>query len=260
MLGTVYRAGDLLELFDPQTPEWGATAVSQRLQITKSQAHQMLVSLEAIGLLRRAGRGRFRLGWKTVTLSQRLLRSEFTVDDARILRELAEQVKVSVDLITRDGNQYVRIGGYGPSNHSIDSDHASGMPCAAGKVLLSGMTTAKLREHMPHHELDVELMTVRKRGIAFGTDKDRRTVAAPVHDRDGEILAAVAVAVTHEDWAIRGEQLTRAVAGVAQRISRNLRNHEEVGVAESATHAADQVHRPRRARISAHVSRTPNIA
>jgi IclR family KDG regulon transcriptional repressor len=227
MLGTVCRAGDLLELFDPREPEWGATAVSRRLQITKSQAHEMLVSLETIGLLRRVGRGRFRLGWKTVTLSQHLLRSEFTVVEARIMRELGEHLNVSVDLVTRDGHRCVRIGGYGPSHHSPASARIDGIPSAAAKVLLAGMSEAEVREHLPTHELDIELAAVRERGIAFEVGEVRRAVAAPVHDCEGAVLAALAVAVSHEDWVARGGRITRAVEGAARRISASLRSRRE---------------------------------
>ncbi len=222
MLGTVSRAGDLLELFDLQQPEWGATAVARRLEITKSQAHEMLVSLESIGLLRRAGRGRFRLGWKMVTLSQRLMRSEFTAAEARIVRELGEHLKVSVDLVACDGDRCVRIGGYGPSNHSAGAAAKTGKVSATGKVLLAAMPPERVAALLPGQEIDVELAAVRERRIAFEEDDRRRGVAAPVQNPDGEVLAALGVTVDPAGWAARGPILTRAVAGAARRLSESL--------------------------------------
>jgi DNA-binding IclR family transcriptional regulator len=228
VLGTVCRAGDLLELFDLQQPEWGATAVSRRLAITKSQAHEMLVSLEAIGLLRRAGRGRFRLGWKMVTLSQRLMRIEFTNAEARIVRELGEHLKVSVDLVTCDGDRCVRIGGYGPSNHSNGGARVTGKVSGTGKVLLAAMPAERVEALLPGLGLDVELAAVRERQVAFEEDEDRRGVAAPVHDADGMVLAALGVTVDPLEWDARGPILTRAVTGAARRLSESLRGrHSE---------------------------------
>jgi IclR family KDG regulon transcriptional repressor len=226
VLGTVSRAGDLLELFDLQQPEWGATAVSRRLQITKSQAHEMLVSLESIGLLRRAGRGRFRLGWKMVTLSQRLMRSEFTAAEARIIREIGEHLKVSVDLVACDGDRCVRIGGYGPSNHSAGGAVATGKVSATGKVLLAAMPPQRVAALLPDLEIDVELAAVRERRIAFEEDEGRRGVAAPVQNPDGEVLAALGITVDPAAWSSRGPILTRAVAGAARRLSESLAGRE----------------------------------
>ena len=223
MLGTVCRAGDLLELFDVENPEWGATAVSRRLQITKSQAHEMLVSLEAIGLLRRAARGRFRLGWKTVSLSQRLMKSEFTAAEARLLQRLGQHTDTGVDLITYDGDRCVRIGGYGPSNHSRGPARQTGKVSATGKVLLAGMPTGRATEILPELDLELELAAVRERQVAFEVDEERRAVAAPVIDADGVVLAALGVTVSPDVWNKKSALLTRAVTGTAKRLSESVR-------------------------------------
>ncbi len=53
MLGTLARAGAVLDLFTTDEPEWGVTATAQRLGIGKSLAHDVLASLAGIGLLQR---------------------------------------------------------------------------------------------------------------------------------------------------------------------------------------------------------------
>ena len=58
MLGTLKRAGTVLDLFTTDEPEWGVTATAHRLGIGKSLAHDILSSLAAIGLLQRVGHGR----------------------------------------------------------------------------------------------------------------------------------------------------------------------------------------------------------
>lgn len=227
MLGTVCRAGDLLDLFDAENPEWGATAVSRRLDITKSQAHEMLVSLESIGLLRRAARGRFRLGWKTVTLSKRLLRSEFTGSEGAIVRRLGEHLGTSVDLITHDGGTCVRIGGFGPSNYSEGPPRETGRISAAGKILLAAMSEERAEELLPEFKLEQELTPVRERRLAFEVSAARRAVAAPVFDATGTIFAALAVAVTPSQWEAKGSIVTRAVVGTARKLSETARSRPD---------------------------------
>ena len=227
MLGTVCRAGDLLDLFDAASPEWGATAVSKKLDITKSQAHELLVSLEAIGLLRRAPGGRFRLGWKMVGLSERLLRSELGGDAAPLLRQLALHAGTSVDLVAFDGERAVRVGGYGPSTHSAGDARTTGQLSAACKVLAAGLTDERLHRALPGFDVGEELAVVRERQVAFETAPGRRAVAAPVFDATGAVMAAVGVAVTPEVWSIRHERLQRAVSGTAKRLSHSLRNRQE---------------------------------
>ncbi len=226
MLGTVRRAGDLLDLFDGAAPEWGATAVSRQLDITKSQAHELLVSLEAIGLLRRAGRGKFRLGWKTVTLSERLVRSEFSAETNRLMRRLATHAGTSVNLMTFDGVNCVRIGGFGPSTHRKRDARATGRVSAPCKILLAGMPHERVAELLPGHDLQAELDRVRERQLAFERDGEHRSVAATVHGGDGAVLAAMGVTVGADVWEARGPQLSRAVTGTAARLTQALRDAE----------------------------------
>ena len=218
MLGTVCRAGDLLDLFDLQNSEWGATAVSRQLRITKSQAHEMLVSLETIGLLRRSGRGRFRLGWKMVTISQRLIRSELSPESAQMLRRLATHAGTSVDLIAHDGKASVRIGGYGAPTYSRGNPRVTGHLSATGTVLLAAMEPERGEALLA--DLDVisgeladELVVVREREVAFEVDEGRRAVAAPVYDPDGYAFAALGLAVSPQEWSARGRLLTTAIQG-----------------------------------------------
>jgi IclR family KDG regulon transcriptional repressor len=235
VLGTVCRAGDLLDLFDGDHPEWGATAVSSKLDITKSQAHELLVSLEAIGLLRRAPRGRFRLGWKMVAMGERLLRTELTGEAGPLLRRLGMHTGTSVDLVAFDGESCVRIGGYGPSMHSTGRARETGHVSATGKILLAGMSDERVARALPGMELGHELDTVRTRQVAFEAAPGRRAVAAPMLDRTGAVMAAVGVAVTPDVWTKRHVELTRAVCGTAKRLTQSLRADARRDVLDART-------------------------
>jgi DNA-binding IclR family transcriptional regulator len=206
----------LLELFDLQHPEWGATAVSRKLAITKSQAHEMLVSLESIGLLRRAGRGRFRLGWRTVILSQRLMRSEFTSEQTQFVRRLARYTEAFAELTTFDGSRFVRIVGFGPGDRSELGAERLG---ASAKVLLAALPDEFVAEAFPRPGLEDELNEVRLREVAFDRGAERCGVAAPVRGAEGDIRAALGLTVSADAWPGKQAVLTRAVKGTALRLS-----------------------------------------
>src|SRR4051794_17520095 len=76
MLGTVARAGEVLDLFTVEAPEWGPTAVAERVGVSKSQAHELLATLAGIGLLPRCETtGRYQLGWRVASLHAILART-----------------------------------------------------------------------------------------------------------------------------------------------------------------------------------------
>jgi DNA-binding IclR family transcriptional regulator len=73
MFGTLAKASSVLEIFTPDKPEWGASAVAAQLQIPKSSASDLLAALSELGFLRRVGRGRYRLGWRILQMNRILL-------------------------------------------------------------------------------------------------------------------------------------------------------------------------------------------
>ena len=110
MLGTLKRAGTVLDLFTTEDPEWGVTATAQRLGIGKSLAHDILSSLAAIGLLQRVGHGRYRLGWRTISLASVLLRTSDLKAQARpIVRELSERQRLPVSLAAWDCDRIIYL-------------------------------------------------------------------------------------------------------------------------------------------------------
>jgi DNA-binding IclR family transcriptional regulator len=62
MLSTVEKAFQVVHLFTPAEPVWGATAVAIRLGLPKSNAHELLQTLVGLAVLRRQAGGRYALG------------------------------------------------------------------------------------------------------------------------------------------------------------------------------------------------------
>src|SRR3954468_22247429 len=110
MLRTVMRAGAVLDLFTDEEPEWGVTATAARLGIANSMAHDLLVSLARTRLLQRVGHGRYRLGWRTVSLASVLLRtSDLKAKGAAVVQRLAEGTRAGVRLVAWDRGEIVCI-------------------------------------------------------------------------------------------------------------------------------------------------------
>jgi DNA-binding IclR family transcriptional regulator len=222
MLGTVVRAGQLLDLFSPDTPEWGATAVARELEIAKSQAHELLMSLSEIGLLRRSQRGRYRLGWRALELGRDVLRSQFSDDVAPLMRRLAQHFGEPVQLVGLDRERPTVIArqlGGSPTDRLIPTVFV-GCPdrrCAMTKCLLANRA---------QYCGDDELRSIKHSGVAFDSGvvtPGLRAVAVPVRDRARETVAALGMWTTAERWPAIGDEMTRALRGTAARIEHSLR-------------------------------------
>src|SRR5690606_18003318 len=73
MLNTIVRTDQVLELFSTERPEWGVTEIAQTLGVPKSNIHELVSSLASIGLLRRTGRSRYRLGWRIMSMAHNVV-------------------------------------------------------------------------------------------------------------------------------------------------------------------------------------------
>jgi DNA-binding IclR family transcriptional regulator len=242
MLLTVRRAGEVLDLFRSQG-EWGVSAVAAELGVAKSQAHELLTSLCSIGLVRRSGHGRYRLGWGTVSLGDELLRREFRGRRALSVRRLAAATCQSAHLVALDRARVVILagsrgkdGGCADPGLSADRLHCT----AAGKLLLAtqgasvvgSLLCEGLRAFTPQtiasaDELRRHLAEIAERGLAFDcgeSDVRRRAVAAPVMAQDGSVLAVLTLTTTDERWRTHEREYTILARREAALLSRDLRH------------------------------------
>jgi DNA-binding IclR family transcriptional regulator len=241
LLGTVGKAGRVLDLFTTRNPEWGVTEVAEALDLPRSSAHDLLATLAATGLLCHAAGNRYRLGWKVVALGRTLLATSGVRAHAQpVMRALVDRLGATVHLATLDDGEVLYIDKLAPRGAPPVSVSAIGtrLPphCSAvGKVLLA---------HAPHAALDrcgmraftertitsvdalaLELEAIRARGTA----RDRGEIldgvcchAAPVME-GGRVVAALSVSVpprADERFAARYAETVRAAA---TRVSRNVR-------------------------------------
>jgi DNA-binding IclR family transcriptional regulator len=246
MLQTVGRAGQVLDLFSAAAPEWGATAVAHELGIAKSQAHELLVSLADIGLLQRHGPGRYRLGWRIVALNSLVVdTSDLGEEPLRVLRALAARTGEAVHLAAWGPGTAICVAAC--EGHELGARPpqpvGAGLPghsTASGKVLLAaqpgdgvelalargGLARMTERTIATPQRLRDELDGVRRRGFAYEEqehDLATCSVAAPVRDLQGDVVAAVGLSLAAPRWQRSARDGTQAVIAAAERCSELLR-------------------------------------
>jgi IclR family KDG regulon transcriptional repressor len=245
MLQTLKRAGRVLDLFDAQHREWGATGVARELGIAKSQAHELLASLGDIGLLQRTGNGRYRLGWRIAMLNSLLWdASGFRREIAGEIRTLAGRYGETLQVAVWDGERAVCVAGREGTRARAVSPTPVGMGLPAhctgvGKVLLASRPPDEIRDALARARvtglerrtvavgdgLHEELEAVRRRGFAYEHGEhspERSSVAAPIVRSDGEVLAALGMVVPAHRWPVRRDEYTRALVASASRVSRRV--------------------------------------
>jgi DNA-binding IclR family transcriptional regulator len=245
MLGTLKRAGAVLDLFTTDEPEWGVTAAAQRLGIGKSLAHDILSSLAAIGLLQRVGHGRYRLGWRTISFASVLLRtSELKAHARPVVRELAQRQRLPVSLMAWDSDRIIYLDCRRDRRHAPECAPLAGtaLPLdgtAPAKVLLAGRSAHELEVlwgdglvrtgHASLDDLESDLERVRLHGWARDeADGNVRScaVAAPVRDAEGSVAAAISLDLADRCSRMHAELHTRAVIAAASKISAAMRQRE----------------------------------
>jgi IclR family KDG regulon transcriptional repressor len=245
MLSTVSRAGRVLDLFSAEEPEWGATAVAKELDIAKSQAHELLVSLTDIGLLERVGSGRYTLGWHLLALSSLLPDTSALRDDAGpAMHALAGHYGDSIQLAVWGAQRAVCIATCegGRPDAVPPPSLGAGLPShatALGKVLLAsrpwdevddvigrdGLRRSTRETIVTGDRLRSELAGVRARGLAY-EDREHApgtsAVAAPISRRPGAVVAAIGISAPAQRWNARKDEYARALLTAAAHISRRV--------------------------------------
>ncbi|HET6152610.1 MAG TPA: IclR family transcriptional regulator C-terminal domain-containing protein [Marmoricola sp.] len=238
MLGTIARASNVLELFVAGGEDWGVTEVATALELPKSNAHEILSSLAQAGLLQRSTSGRYRLGWRLLTLTGTLVRNQdLHRSSAPLLRGLCGSVSAVVAVAVWDGAHVVRMAQYGASTLGELSTPLVGerLPVttsAEGLMLLAhaeqraAVAPVQDEAGTPDSVLDGRLERIRSEGVAEDVDGisvGLSSVAAPVWSAAGEVVAALSIVVPSRRYALERDALRRSAGAAAARLSLALR-------------------------------------
>ncbi|OBB83322.1 IclR family transcriptional regulator [Mycolicibacterium peregrinum] len=242
VLNTIDRTGKVLDLFTAETPEWGVTAVAARLQLPKSTTFDIMSSLAAIGLLQQTSGDRYRLGWRVLLFSGRLMSSScFNADTNRRVAALSHQLSAAVTIGAWDGRGVVCI-----TNASADRTdpivtrgvHISGHTSALGKLLMAQLPWSTVEELIDRNGLprltensvvDVnilhaQLISARRDDVAIEhgeTIPDQSCIAVGIHQRDHRAIAALSISAPTERLLNRREEYIRIARRTAHSLVQN---------------------------------------
>jgi len=181
--------------------------------LARPTAHRLAVALEAHGLLRRDGEGRFVLGPRAVALG-RAAADAYPMREVALpaLRGLRDKTQESVQLYVRDGESRVCVASL-QSPHGLRTivDEGAALPLRAG----SGGAVLLERPAVLERGW-AESVGEREAGVA--------SVSAPILDR-GRVIAAVSVSGPIERLTrTPGKRYARAVMAAARTVERALSN------------------------------------
>ncbi|MFD1730795.1 IclR family transcriptional regulator [Deinococcus malanensis] len=211
-LATVEHAVHLLELFDADHTEWNLSSLSRHVGKPTSTVHEQLTTLCESGLLTRAGRGRYRLGWRLLKLASALYGSLPWYAPAHAAMErLARRTHLLAFLCVLDGSRVLCVarsvqGRDGPPVAGELDFELPAHATASGKLLLAlagrplpspavaftdrtvttaaGWSTESTRIRQSAH-------AVTANEWASGTG----SLAVPVRGEDGVVLAALGISL-----------------------------------------------------------------
>lgn len=190
--------------------EAGARTLNELVAATglsRATAHRLAVALEAHGLLRRDGDGRFLLGWRLVALGRAATDGQALVEVAQpILRDLRDETGESAQLYVRQGEHRICVA-------SLESPHGLRTIVGVGAALPldRGSAGKVLRGEVSGSRTYADSVGEREAGVA--------SVSAPVYGLGGEVIAAIGVSGPIERVSRQpGRRYGDAVAAAARSI------------------------------------------
>ncbi len=253
------RGLSVIRAFDAEHPKLTLSEVAAATGLSRAAARRFLHTLVHLGYMRVNG-GRFSLRPKILELGYSYL-SSLTLPEVAMphLEELVEQVRESSSVSELDGEDVVYIARV-PTKRIMRVTISVGtrFPAYAtsmGRVLLAAqpdewidkyLDSVNLRGLTGHTitsaaELRQELHKIRGRGWALvdqELEEGLRSLAAPVRDGDGKVVAAVNVSTHAGRRSLESilEDLLRPLLATAERIERDLAStRTSSGARRSAT-------------------------
>jgi IclR family transcriptional regulator, KDG regulon repressor len=214
LVSGVQHAGQVLALFTPERPEWGAAETGRALTLSKAYAYRLLSTLTDVGLLERVEpSGRFRLSWNCMAYTSVLLATdELAKSGTAVIKKLNRECGIEPMLaVWRHGSM---LSLQPSTKHFIASlELEDCVPVAL--VLMAGLpqdereviaaASRGLADFPREEKLDdcirlVQSGRVLIRADSFGTDG--QWIVAPVTDDIGAVIAALAVHLPGESRSI----------------------------------------------------------
>ncbi|MER6162641.1 IclR family transcriptional regulator C-terminal domain-containing protein [Streptomyces sp. NPDC001868] len=206
----------VIRAFDAEHPALTLSEVARSCELTRAAARRFLLTLVDLGYVHTDGR-LFRLTPRVLELGYAYL-STFTLPDLALphLERLVAQVGESSSLCVLDGDAIVYVARV-PTSRIMTATITVGTRFPAhvtsvGRVILAHLPDEEIDTRLARadlrpltrrtltsaDQLRTELRRVRRQGYAVvdqELEEGLRSVAAPVRDRDGEVVAGVNIPV-----------------------------------------------------------------
>lgn len=239
----------ILGEFNRNEPELTPPELARRLGVPRTTVFRLLVTLESMGFVQRTPDGRaYRLGLAVLRLGFEYLASLGMVELGRpLLDRLRDQTSYSASLVVLDRRDVVYLYRAAPrSPFATTVSVGTRLPAHAtvlGHMLLGDLSLGALRALYPETTLDKRSAnTPGDTSALFGAVQQARdrgwivaeaffephicTIAAPVHDDTGHIVAAIGLTVPgNRIPAEERDTLLSHVLEAAGELSRRL-NHD----------------------------------
>lgn len=217
-----------------------ASEISRELGLKWATTHRLLDYLTERGYLERdAPSGIYRPGLTLFQLGSQYLAGQSLLTIAHpILRELVEETGETGNIGVRNGERCITVDRYDsplPVSATIEVGAVLPLTCGAKSLVLLAFSPDEtiesvLSKPLPRlaagsivdpRQLRTRLATVRRAGFAV-TDSDVndsvKAIAAPIYDRRGQVVAALAIVAPRERLA--AETLSRRVQSVVEHAAR----------------------------------------
>ncbi|WP_063057144.1 IclR family transcriptional regulator [Nocardia salmonicida] len=246
LVPAVTRALDILELFLSDHDTLSAPEIVAALQLPRTTVHELISTLVARRYLTPADGGRYRLGLRTHQLGSRYAdQLDLVTEGERAARRISLQCRETVHVAVLEETSVIYIAKV-DSTHTVRMVSAPGrrLPAhctAVGKILLASLPKPELQQLFPQDRplkamtpnsitdpatLLTELAETHRRGIAIEereSNPDVSCLAAPVHDRSGNVVAAMSISLPSIRWnAERRTELEKLIALGAAELSEHL--------------------------------------
>ncbi|MFT4171101.1 MAG: IclR family transcriptional regulator C-terminal domain-containing protein [Rhodocyclaceae bacterium] len=239
------RGLDVIKTFNAQRPHQTLSEVAAAAGLTRAGARRILLTLVHLGFALHDGRY-FSLTPRILDLGYAYLSSMALWDVAEpIVEALVQAAKESSSIAVLDGTDIVYVLRV-PTRKimAVNLSIGSRLPAALtsmGRVLLSDLTPAALEAHLdaflahPHpaalpydrDSLRASIDTVRRQGWSLvhqELEAGLVSIAAPIHDRNGRIVAAINISgIAKDDASVDSiKSLLPELQNTAASISRHL--------------------------------------
>ncbi len=241
---SLQRGLAVIRAFDAENPALTLSEVARATGLARAAARRFLLTLVELGYMRVEDR-RFALTPRVLELGHAYL-SSLTLPDIALpyMRDFVAEIRESSSLCVLDEDQIVYVARV-PAKRimSVSISVGTRFPAFAtsmGRVLLAGQTDEWLARYLGSADLTpmtsrtvetpeqllAEIERVRRQGWSMvdqELEEGLRSLAAPIHDSDGRVAAAMNVSVHASRWSLEKvrEQLLPRLLETAAAIDRD---------------------------------------